>query len=56
MSDAEVRAIGDAAQTRVLERHTSARRAGEFEKAVDGASIALPQTHRETAFITCVPA
>ena len=37
MSDAEIRRIGDAAQAHVLEHHTNAHRALEFEDAVERA-------------------
>jgi spore maturation protein CgeB len=40
MSDADVRAIGDRAQQRVLEEHTSAHRALEFERAVEQGTTA----------------
>ena len=42
MSDDEARAIGDAAQQRVLAEHTSAIRAEQFERAVEAATQLQP--------------
>ena len=47
VDERELRRIGDAAQTRVLMEHTSARRAEEFETAVELANAA--RTKREEA-------
>jgi spore maturation protein CgeB len=35
----ELRRIGEAAQVRVMQEHTSARRADEFEQAIEQARI-----------------
>ena len=36
LSDAEVRRIGEAARARILDHHTTAVRAAEFEREVEG--------------------
>jgi spore maturation protein CgeB len=51
LSEQDLRSIGDAAQSKVMQRHTSDTRAREFEAAINAATCGTSSNNREAATV-----